>query len=87
MGDIDLAYKSSTDLSVPYSISKSAVNMVNAKYAVALKEEGFIFLAISPGLVDTATGRPFLPLWSYRGIHQGATLYSGANGGAVEGYH
>lgn len=39
---------------VPYTVSKVAVNMVNTKYAVQFKEEGFVFLALSPGLVDTA---------------------------------
>lgn len=42
-------------ISAPYSISKAAVNMVNAKYAVQYKPEGFVFLALSPGLVDTGT--------------------------------
>ncbi|THV04312.1 NAD-P-binding protein [Dendrothele bispora CBS 962.96] len=36
-----------------YSISKAALDMVNVKYAIALKNEGFSFLNISPGLVDT----------------------------------
>ncbi|KAJ6541775.1 hypothetical protein B0H19DRAFT_958600 [Mycena capillaripes] len=35
-----------------YSISKAAVNMVVTKYAAQLKAEGFVFLALSPGLVD-----------------------------------
>ena len=37
----------------PYSISKAAANMVVAKYAVALKSEGFVVIALSPGLVKT----------------------------------
>ncbi|KAJ6541828.1 hypothetical protein B0H19DRAFT_1174838 [Mycena capillaripes] len=36
-----------------YSISKAAVNMIVAKYAAQYKSEGFVFLAISPGLVNT----------------------------------
>jgi NAD(P)-dependent dehydrogenase (short-subunit alcohol dehydrogenase family) len=48
-------------VSAPYSISKAAVNMVNAKYAAQYKPEGFVFLAISPGLVNTSTSaRMFL---------------------------
>lgn len=41
-----------------YAISKSALEMVNIKYAVALKEEGFSFLNISPGVVNTAQAPP-----------------------------
>lgn len=41
-----------------YSISKAAVNMVIAKYAVRLREEDFVFLAISPGLVNTMVSPP-----------------------------
>ncbi|KAJ6601253.1 hypothetical protein DFH09DRAFT_1355441 [Mycena vulgaris] len=43
-----------------YSISKAALNMVVAKYAAQFKDEGFTFLAISPGLVNTAVPRPTL---------------------------
>ncbi|KAJ7723333.1 hypothetical protein DFH07DRAFT_759546 [Mycena maculata] len=39
-----------------YAISKAALNMAVTKFAMALKDEGFVFLAISPGLVDTAVG-------------------------------
>ncbi|CAE6440843.1 unnamed protein product [Rhizoctonia solani] len=42
----------------PYSISKYALNLAVLKYALALKEEGFIFLAISPGVVNTFEGPP-----------------------------
>ncbi|KAK5940812.1 hypothetical protein PMZ80_007229 [Knufia obscura] len=37
----------------PYTISKAAVNTVVAKYNAALKHEGILFLAISPGFVNT----------------------------------
>ncbi|KII93286.1 hypothetical protein PLICRDRAFT_386013 [Plicaturopsis crispa FD-325 SS-3] len=40
----------------PYSISKAALNMANAKYAARFRDEGFVFLAISPGSVDTTDG-------------------------------
>lgn len=39
--------------SVPYSISKAAVNMAVAKYALAYEEAGIIFVALNPGLVKT----------------------------------
>lgn len=58
LGDLDLTMGTEFDISAPYSISKAAVNMVNAKYAVQYKPEGFVFLALSPGLVDTSTSPP-----------------------------
>lgn len=52
-----------------YSISKAAVNMVIAKYAVRLREENFVFLAISPGLVNTMTSlRAFSSLLHREGL-------------------
>jgi len=44
--------------STSYCISKSALEMVNIKYALALKDEGFSFLDISPGVVNTAEVPP-----------------------------
>ncbi|KAJ7691584.1 hypothetical protein B0H17DRAFT_1062961 [Mycena rosella] len=41
-----------------YSISKAAVNMIVAKYAAQFKGEGFTFLALSPGLVNTSISAP-----------------------------
>lgn len=43
---------------VAYCVSKCALEMVNVKYAVALRKEGFTFLAISPGVVNTAEAPP-----------------------------
>ncbi|KAI0653101.1 NAD(P)-binding protein [Cubamyces menziesii] len=42
----------------PYCITKAALNQAISKYAVGLRDEGFIFLAISPGLVNTAEKPP-----------------------------
>ncbi|KAG1754729.1 uncharacterized protein EDB91DRAFT_1095248 [Suillus paluster] len=58
LGDLDATLAFENAASAPYSISKAAVNMVNAKYAAQYKPEGFIFLALSPGLVDTSTRAP-----------------------------
>lgn len=58
LGDLDMTIASEFTTSGPYSITKAAVNMVNAKYAAQYKPEGFIFLAISPGLVNTSTRAP-----------------------------
>ncbi|TVY13364.1 putative oxidoreductase [Lachnellula arida] len=37
----------------PYSISKSAMNMVNAKFQAEFKDEGILFMGVCPGGVDT----------------------------------
>ena len=54
LGSPEYAVKFSEHYAPVYSITKAAVNMVVAKYAVTLKEEGITFLAVCPGLVDTA---------------------------------
>jgi NAD(P)-dependent dehydrogenase (short-subunit alcohol dehydrogenase family) len=54
LGDIEFTLKSGFSAHVTYSASKAAVNMVNAKYANEFREAGFLFLAISPGYVDTS---------------------------------
>ncbi|KAL5498343.1 hypothetical protein ACEPAH_2485 [Sanghuangporus vaninii] len=41
-----------------YSISKAALDMVVAKFATKLKDDGFTFLAVSPGLIKTMPGPP-----------------------------
>jgi NAD(P)-dependent dehydrogenase (short-subunit alcohol dehydrogenase family) len=41
-----------------YGASKGAVNVVNAKYAVKLQNEGFTMIALCPGLVDTTATAP-----------------------------
>ena len=53
MADFDLVNEFEIDNAAPYSISKSAANMVVAKYNARYKKDGILFLAISPGLVDT----------------------------------
>lgn len=58
MGDTESTLKTNISNQAPYSISKAALNMAVAKYAAEYKAEGFVFLAISPGLVDTATKAP-----------------------------
>lgn len=55
MGDAEMVLIGEVSNAVPYSTSKAAVNMIVAKYAAQYKAEGFVFLALSPGLVNTAT--------------------------------
>jgi len=39
-----------------YGVSKAAVNLAVAKYAARFKDEGIVFLAVSPGMVKTMPG-------------------------------
>ncbi|ORY18733.1 hypothetical protein BCR34DRAFT_582674 [Clohesyomyces aquaticus] len=57
MADTDLVVPTPIKNALPYSISKVAVNMVVAKFAAELIDEGIAFLSLSPGLVDTDAGR------------------------------
>lgn len=59
MADVDLVNQFSIGIAAPYSISKAATNALVAKYNAALgKKEGILFMALSPGLVDTSEGKP-----------------------------
>lgn len=59
MADTELINRFSVPIAAPYSISKAATNALVAKYNAALgKSEGLLFLALSPGLVDTSEGKP-----------------------------
>ena len=55
LADLDLAQRANIAFSVLYSSTKAATNMVVAKYAAELRGEGIILLALSPGVVNTAT--------------------------------
>ncbi|KAJ7158231.1 hypothetical protein C8R43DRAFT_1124847 [Mycena crocata] len=52
-GDIDGVLQMALDTYPGYAISKAALNLAIAKYAVELKPEGFVFLSLSPGSVNT----------------------------------
>ncbi|KAI5120303.1 hypothetical protein M0805_005807 [Coniferiporia weirii] len=54
IGDLEGTLAMGYSYSAPYCISKAALNMAVAKYAMEYKKEGFVFLALSPGLVNTA---------------------------------
>jgi NAD(P)-dependent dehydrogenase (short-subunit alcohol dehydrogenase family) len=58
MADTELIARFGIPIAAPYSISKAATNALVAKYHAALgKSEGLLFLALSPGLVDTSEGK------------------------------
>ncbi|RPD58256.1 short-chain dehydrogenases/reductase [Lentinus tigrinus ALCF2SS1-7] len=54
----DVILGSDFNINPQYPVSKAAVNMLVAQYAVSLRDEGFTFLAISPGVVNTAEKPP-----------------------------
>jgi hypothetical protein len=57
-GDRDFVFKTNLSSMIAYSASKAATNMIITKYVVQFKDKGLIFVALSPGIVDTlATGQ------------------------------
>jgi len=54
-GEREFVFRSKLDAMVAYGTSKAAAHMIVTKYAVQLGDEGFIFIALSPGLVDTSS--------------------------------
>lgn len=58
MADPDIVDVAGLQAAVPYAASKAATNIVVAKYASEYKSEGIVFLALSPGFVNTAAEDP-----------------------------
>ena len=54
LADPDFALKFGMPTSVTYSTTKAALNIVVLKYALELKSDGIIVLALSPGVVNTS---------------------------------
>ncbi|KAJ7750894.1 hypothetical protein B0H16DRAFT_1419723 [Mycena metata] len=55
LGDLDLTLQAGSTAQFSYSVAKAGLNMVVAKYAAELKSEGFVFLSLSPGVVNTSS--------------------------------
>jgi NAD(P)-dependent dehydrogenase (short-subunit alcohol dehydrogenase family) len=53
LADLDFTLLSGNPTYLTYSSIKVALNMVIAKYSQESKDEGFTFIALSPGLVNT----------------------------------
>jgi NAD(P)-dependent dehydrogenase (short-subunit alcohol dehydrogenase family) len=53
MADLDVINGINIDVSAPYSASKAAANVVIAKFSATYKDEGILFLSVSPGYVAT----------------------------------
>ena len=68
--DIDLINRIHLAVAAPYAISKAALNAAIAKYSALYKSDGILFMAISPGLVNTGGARPgeFLRLQTHLAI-------------------
>ena len=56
MADNELVTKFGVYEAGPYTVSKSAMNMVVSKFQAEYESNGVLFLSISPGLVDTGIG-------------------------------
>jgi NAD(P)-dependent dehydrogenase (short-subunit alcohol dehydrogenase family) len=59
--DLDLVIQNDLPGFLVYSSIKAATNMVVAKYAVELRGEGIVVLALSPGIINTQEGRGKIP--------------------------
>lgn len=64
LGDLDFTRQVEFPLFAPNSISKAALNMAVAKFAMKYKAEGLVFLSICPGMVNTrVTPRESCRFW------------------------
>jgi NAD(P)-dependent dehydrogenase (short-subunit alcohol dehydrogenase family) len=55
LGDVEATQQAQVADNITYSISKVAINLLIAKFAISYKDEGVIFLALNPGFVYTMT--------------------------------
>ncbi|KZV83812.1 NAD(P)-binding protein [Exidia glandulosa HHB12029] len=58
IADAAFVLKAEYPYSPAYCVSKTGVEMANVKYAIKYKKDGLVFLAISPGVVNTAEEAP-----------------------------
>ncbi|EPS40351.1 hypothetical protein H072_5837 [Dactylellina haptotyla CBS 200.50] len=63
IADVDATLAWGMPGNVPYCVSKTAVNMIVAKYATQVKEDGVTIVAISPGLVLTSNEESFVQMY------------------------
>ncbi|KAF3923877.1 hypothetical protein ABW21_db0208745 [Orbilia brochopaga] len=54
IADVDAILQWDMTSNIPYAASKAAMNVLVAKYAIQLKEDGITMVSISPGLVQTS---------------------------------
>ncbi|KAF2130688.1 NAD(P)-binding protein [Dothidotthia symphoricarpi CBS 119687] len=60
-GDAEFTRKCGVTVTIGYTVTKAAMNLVISKYAAELKGEGIKTLALSPGWVDTDGTRDMAP--------------------------
>ena len=58
MADPEVISTTGIAASVTYAVSKAGVNIVVAKYAALFKDDGVVFLSLSPGWVQTQAEDP-----------------------------
>ncbi|KAF3918149.1 C-factor [Dactylellina cionopaga] len=68
IADVDATLAWGLAGNVPYCVSKAAVNMIVAKYATQVKEDGITIVSLSPGLVLTSNEEWFVQM--YDGLTQ-----------------
>ncbi|KAH8647182.1 putative carbonyl reductase [Xylariales sp. PMI_506] len=51
--DLDLINHEAVAIAGPYAISKAALNIAVAKFSAEYRDQGVLFMSISPGVVDT----------------------------------
>ncbi|KAK7063713.1 NAD(P)-binding protein [Favolaschia claudopus] len=75
VGHLGFTLQSGMAGSVSYAIAKAALNMAVAKFAVQYKAEGFVFLSINPGSVDTSATQ--VAPWPAGGVKEIEMLMAG----------
>jgi len=58
VADVDFTLAANFPYSPEYAISKAGISIAYAKYAAQYKDEGVLFVSISPGLVNTSVTPP-----------------------------
>lgn len=53
LADAELTARYNIPVGGPYAISKAAVNMAVAKFSAQYAQDGVLFMAIAPGMVET----------------------------------
>lgn len=56
IGNAKFCVKVGVSQGTGYGVSKAALNLAMAKYAARFKDEGIVFLSVTPGLVRTFPG-------------------------------
>ncbi|EHK96047.1 putative Uncharacterized oxidoreductase C24B10.20 [Glarea lozoyensis 74030] len=64
MADTEAVLRADINGALVYSSMKAATNMIVAKYAVELRDEGIVVLALSPGVINTQEEAAGFPGWT-----------------------